>query len=163
MAPRSLFDGVDLVRLPRDPLGVVLAVCAHDPAELAWPDRDRVVIGATRLHRRAAAVGGLDEPPGSALAVALGLAAASRAHGGIFRVWCVLDAAALDAGPIWEAAVAATAAATDQLTVVAIDGGHDLWSAAGWATGRAGPDPVAFIGALDHVLAASGPGAVLVS
>lgn len=181
----SLFDAVDLERLRAavnrsgTAAGALLAClhegCAlqHDVSDPGWADRDRLVVGVPALRARitsALAEGWYEIAPSDALAVAYGAAAASAIDGGIYRVWCLLDAAACDDGGTWEAALAAAEAAVTPL-VALVDGSAarpsperlvELWRAAGWAVVTPAREAVALLGALDHAVATAGPAAVVV-
>jgi transketolase len=189
--PVSLLDRAPLDRVRTDaaglpgPFAVTVAVLLHggvvqhDPADPAWPDRDRLVCGSPDAAGAAAqALADLGYPRGGgfvaamrapALAVGLGMAAASRIQGGIFRVWCLLGGSCAGDGEVWEAAVAAAANAEDLLSAVVVTPrGHSgaasaMLRAAGWRVGRAdATDPVDLLAAMDRLVHPDGaPGAVV--
>jgi transketolase len=160
----------------------------HDPGEPDWPDRDRVIAGEADAASALSALLSVDEPQvgaaadaldrsgvrateairvlpaWEALPLAVGLAAASRLDGGVFRTWCLLGATAVHHGATWEAARAAADVHLDTLvTVVAApkDAAAEaarVLEAAGWqVTPARGDDPAELLGALDRALAAARP------
>jgi transketolase len=179
---RSLLDGVDLgaVRAAAGrgtgPFATAIAclqeggVLQHDPDDPDWPDRDRVIDGASALRRWERSEIGLQpwwtSVPRGALGAGVGAALASHLDGGIFRVWCLLDGAGVD-GASWDAARAAVRYRLATLTVLALaDGTDDLaqvLDAAGWRILRSSPrEPVEVLGAMDRAVAQrTGPVAIV--
>jgi transketolase N-terminal domain/subunit len=188
--PRSLLDGVDLGALRQAGgggfAGLVAALVTggavqQDPDEPEWADRDRFVLGAPAAREavRAAFAASPDHPDsgwvdageaGRALALAYGMAAASRLEGGTFTVHCLVDAAALDDGRTWEVLRSARASRVRVLRPYAVlpDDGADAFArmlrAAGWvvATADAG-DVIEILGALDQARARREPPTAVVA
>lgn len=174
--PRSLLDDADLAAVraaagSRGGVGAMPIAClleggafAHDPADPAWADRDRLVVAGASLRAPVAAAladagyadGGAHVvvAGGRGLAVAAGAAAVAGLDGGVARVYCLLDADTLDDGTTWEGALAGAAApaltALVLVTPPVLDRAQRLFSTAGWRTGvgRA-TDPVEVLGAID--------------
>lgn len=181
--PRSLFDDVDLAAVRAaaaartGDTSVVVSclveggVLAWAPDDPEWPDRDRVVVSSPRLAASFAGIAGLGRPDvvdgGRALAAAAGAAAVGALEGGVFRVFCLLDEAAIEDGSLWEAARSARSGTL--VAVVLAPAGPArlagrLLSAAGWCVAEAAADePAEVLGGLDRVHRENGsvPGVVL--
>ncbi len=174
--PRSLLDDADLAAVRtaarrRGGVGAVPVAClmeggalAHDPTDPQWADRDRLLVSGTswRVAVTAALVdagytGGAGQVPvdgGRGLAVAAGAAAVAELDGAGARVYCLLDADALDEGLTWEGALAgARAPALTAIVLVApsaVGRARRLFATAGWRTAvGAADDPVEVLGAFD--------------
>ncbi len=99
-----------------------------------FPARDLLALGETGHHLGAvpsARTAGIEVSagaPGAGLSIAVGVALASRLDGNPRRVYAVLDDAEVQAGSMWEAAMAAAHFELDNL-VLAID--LDGWQADG--------------------------------
>lgn len=172
---RSLLDGADLRALRVAGAGGAAAAVAaalidtgllqFDADDAEWEDRDRLIasgpsVTAAASLRLAAAGASADavisttRTGGEAMALAFGAAMASGADGGVWRAWCLLDAAAGDDGRVWEIARAAADSTAQFLGVlVAGNDGAALWRACGWTVHQApAGDPAWILGALDHVV-----------
>jgi transketolase len=166
----------------------------HDPDDPEWPDRDRLVVGdlaaaaaltaalAEAGHAQPgptdprpqggtapapAAAGLAPLPAWGALPHAVGLAAASRLDGGVFRTWCLLGPGAVDHGATWEAARTAAGARLDTLVALvaarseAVAEALRVFDAAGWhVTSGRGDEPAELLGAFDLACAAAAPALV---
>ena len=172
---RSLLDGADLGALRAvgasgapDAVAAALidtGLLQFDADDPEWEDRDRLITSGplvtaaatrrlTTAGAQADAVITTTRNGGDAMALAFGAAMASGADGGVWRAWCLLDAAASDDGRVWEIARAAADAGA-QFVGVLVAGmqGAALWRACGW-TVHAAPanDPAWVLGALDQIV-----------
>lgn len=172
---RSLLDAADLRALRAAGAGSASnAVAAalidsgllqFDADDPDWEERDRLIASGplvtAAVARRLAAAGAQGDAVisatrtgGEAMALAYGAAMASGADGGVWRVWCLLDAAATDDGRVWEIARAAAEGHAQFLGVlVAGNDGAALWRACGWTVHEApADDPAWVLGALDQIV-----------
>ena len=174
--PRSLLDDADLAAVRaaarrRGGAGAVPVAClveggalAHDPADLQWADRDRLLVAGTAWRAPVTAAladagypegeGQVHVDGGRGLAVAAGAAAVADLDGAGARVYCLLDADMIDDGLTWEGALAgANAPALTAIVLVAasaVERARGLFATAGWRTAiGAADDPVEVLGAFD--------------